>query len=365
MRSIRFTRPALRRVRQGRRLRRAGVFFATIVLLQVDPMADMALGAGCTTIVPSTDGWAIQLCSDPNVASTMKVWVDGIVAGTGARIDVYQDTDDHSRQPAVMSLYASSYLRLKHGADPVPPVPFGASVILSDGYWQSGVNHDRAILTTLRISTALFPATLKLTATGTNGSLKSTFTLSLPAPTDARASLSVTRKTTATAAISIDPERSTLGEGAKIIAGGSTMWINDDGPCPGGFTHCHDADAVRVRTPTATTVTTPFASVPIPGFIFSSPVAIGKWFELRHSHATSWQGGDPPSVRVCLDSLPAGRTYRAQGFVASTTDVNDDNVGGPWVHDDTRAQTGWATGDTETVRFRIVARNDFGASTTC
>lgn len=317
----------------------------------------------CTTIVPSRSGWAADLCPDPSVPSTMVVTVDGRPKGRGAVMRVYQDTDDHARQPAVMALYGSSYVRLKQGSDPVPPTPFGASVILSDAYWSGGTYHGNATLTALHVSTSAFPNHFVARATGRNGDLVSRFALVLRAGADARSELVVTRRTTAAADVAIDPIRAAGGEGSKIVAGGSTMWINDSGPCPGGFSHCHDATVASLIDGSGTLQESRFANLAVPGFMFPSPVPFGgRWIDIRHTDSTSWQGGDRPSIRVCTDALPSGRSYRAQGYVAASDNVNLDNVGGPWLQDDWRARAGWRAGESELVRFRVVADDDFAST---
>jgi hypothetical protein len=317
--------------------------------------------AACTLIVPSRAGWAADMCGDPSVPSSMAVSVDGKAKGMGALVRLYQNTDDNTRQPAVMALYASSYLRLKEGADPSPPVPFGASVILSDAYWSGGVYHGNATLTSLAISTSGFPNYISMRATGTNGSLVSTFNLLLLAPTDAKSTLYVARQTTAAADIAIDANRAANGEGDKILAGGSTMWINDTGPCAGGYVNCHDANLVRVSDNHGTVHQARFADLAIPGFLFPAPVPLGRWMDIDHTDGPTWQGATP-SIRICLDTLSSGRSYRAQGYLATNTNVNLDNVGGPWVEDDWRAGTGWRKGQTESVGFRIVAAASFAAA---
>ena len=343
----------------------AGV--AIIAATVIGPVGSPAYGDGaCTLIVPSRlSGWAADLCPDPSVPSTMRVTVDGRSVGAGAVMRVYQDTDDHTRQPAVMALYGSSYVRLKQGNDPVPPTPFGASVILSDAYWSGGIYHGNATLTSLDVYTSAFPTYFVARATGRNGDLVSKFDLVLGAPTDLRSELVVTRQTTAAAVIAVDPGRAAAGEGSKIIAGASTMWINDSGPCAGGYQHCHDADAARLVDGNGALRDVRFSNLTVPGFMFPAPVAVGsRWIDVRHTDSTSWQGGDPPSIRICTDALPPSRSYRAQGYVAASDDVNLDNVGGPWVQDDWRAGVGWHAGESETVRFRVVARDDFASTST-
>jgi len=346
------------------RRRAAAAFMVTALGLVGVHVRTASAQMSCTPIFPSRSGWAIDMCAEPTVGSTMDVSVDGVNKGRATFVRVYQDTDDHTRQPNVMAVYSSSYVRLKQGADPNPAIPFGVSWILSEAYWPGATEYRaNATLSSLAIATQNLPSSLYMRANGSNGNLASVYDLVLSEPSDARSTLAVTRRTTALANISIDPSRAKAAEGYKILGGASTMFQNETGSCPGGFTHCHDADRARVVAADGTVREVRFANVTRPGFMFVTAASLGgRWVDVRHTDATSWQRGDPPSIRACLDALPPGHSYQVQGYIAASDNVNDDNVGGPWVHDDTRAQTGWRSGETEVVKFRLIAANDFSAT---
>src|SRR5579862_6582492 len=60
----------------------------------------------CRLIVPSRNGWAIDMCSsDPSVPATMAVFVDGVSEGLAARVQVYHTSAATKTQPQVAVIY--------------------------------------------------------------------------------------------------------------------------------------------------------------------------------------------------------------------------------------------------------------------
>lgn len=312
----------------------------------------------CVPVMPSRLGWAVDLCrSDPSVPGTMAVSVDGVTKGSAALVRVYHLTDDGARQPQIAVVYQSGFVRLKQNADPIgAPIPFGASAVLGPALWRTASKYwHNPTLSHLDIATGNLPSVLYLRAIGTNHDLDVIYRMALQTPTDARTTMAVDQVTRARTNIPIDPARTAQGEGAKTAAQISTLHIPTGAPCNGGLQQCHDVDQVRFVERGGILRVIPLGP---PGFILPSPAPLGgRWLNARHSDDIGWQG-NTPSLRVCTDYLPAGRDYWVQGFVAATTNPNDDNVG-VWISDQWRGSVGWRAGESEVVRYRLVAQDDF------
>jgi hypothetical protein len=343
----------------------AACLAATATMLNAAPVR---AATGCRSIVPSRNGWAVNLCpSDPAVAATMAVKVDGAAKGTAAFLQIYHNTASGKTQPQIAVIYASGYLRLKENADPPgAPIPFGASAILGPALWRTATDYwHNPTLTTLELSTASLPNYLSVTAAGANRDLNVSYHLALTA-TDARTTMDVSQQATARVAIPIDASRAAEGQGAKTAAQISSLHIPTGAPCDGGRQLCQDIDQVRFLTTGITLRTVNLDDVVHPGFLLPAAAPLtGLWLDARHSTDLGWQG-NTPSIRICLDPATAGHDTRVQGYVARTSNPNNDNAG-IWVDDQTRAVTGWRSGETEVVTYRVVAQDDFTtvSSTAC
>lgn len=331
----------------------------SVLLLPASP-TPVAAASDCVNIVPLRAGWLVELCrSDPSVSATMAISVDGAPKGQAALVRVIHESARGSF-PQVGVIYSSGYVRLKQNADPIGvPVPFGASAVLGPALWRSQSEYwHNPTLSTMDIATAALPSALVFRAIGTNRDLDVLYRMTMPTPTDARTSLVVDQVTRARTAIPIDAGRAAEGQGAKTAAQISTLHIPTGAPCDGGLALCHDIDAVRFVDGAPSVREVFLDNVPHPGFILPVPTPLGgKWLDARHSDDISWQG-NTPSVRICADALPPGRDHRVQGYVAATSNPNDDNVG-VWISDQWRSARGWRAGESEAIRYRIVAQDDF------
>jgi hypothetical protein len=292
----------------------------------------------------------------------MAVTLNGASAGNAALIRIYHVTTGQ-RMPQVAVLYANGFVRLKQNADPAgAPIPFGTSAVLGPAYWPKATTyHHNPQLRTLRLTTSALPARLELQATGTNQDLKIVYRMQLPAPTDELTRLRVIQTVRATSRVAIDPERARGHEGYKTAAQLSTMFINQGGVCDGGFRDCHDADAGRYVARLLVQRLVAFRDLAPPALVFAPTEPLGgRWVDALHRDDTSWQG-NTPSVRVCVDPRPAGRTFTPGGYLAATTNPNDDNVG-LWLQDDHRASVGFATGEEDRIAYWIVAQDDLPTS---
>lgn len=339
----------------------AAAVLAAAVSLPVGA-APASAASDCVNIVPARDGWVVELCrSDPAVSATMAVSVDGVAKGPAALVRVVHASGRGSF-PQVGVIYSSGYVRLKQNDDPPDPpgpIPFGASAVLGPALWRSPSEYwHNPTLSAMDIVTSGLPSALVLRAAGTNHDLDVLYRMTMPTPTDTRTSLFVDQVTRARTAVPIDPGRAAEGQGAKTAAQISSMHIPTGARCDGGYQECHDIDRVRFVQGDMTLREVLLDAVAHPGFILPSATPLGgKWLDARHSDDTGWQG-NTPSVRICTDALPPGRDYRVQGYVTGSSNPSDDNVG-LWISDSWRASVGWRAGESEALRYRIVAQDDF------
>ena len=314
-----------------------------------------AAPASCSPIYQDA-AWTISSCpTDPSVPATMAVWLDGVAQPEPvARLEIAHLTDDGTDQPTVAVLYASGYVRLKPNADPIPPIPFGTSAVLGPAYWSGGVYHHNPTLESVYVATGWLPnGPLRLRIIGTNGNLAVEYEVTVPAPSDHLTRWHVAQTYTATTGITLDAGRLANHEGFKL-AQFSSMFVNQSGSCGGGSGGCHDADGARYIATDGARRQVAFANVG-GGWVFSSTNALGDvWLDALHGDDQSWQG-NTPNVRLALDALPAAGTITPQGWISTTTDPNQDNVG-LWLHDD--GVTGWSAGQSASTGYWILAQDD-------
>jgi hypothetical protein len=190
----------------------------------------------------------------------------------------------------------------------------------------------------------------------TNGAFDIDYDLVLPPPRDRQTRLHVSQRYTATAPVAIDAARRLGHEGFKLVQV-SSMFINEGGACDSGGSDCHDSNAARYIDASGVRRQAAFNTVAAPGSIFATPPPLGStWVDVLHTDDEGWQG-NTPNVRVAFDELPAAATYTPQGWIASTTDPNDDNVG-LWIHDDGPASGAWSAGQSATVEYWLLAEDD-------
>ncbi len=188
--------------------------------------------------------------------------------------------------------------------------------------------------------------------------------MALPPPTEGLTRLHVTQTYTATSSITINATRRTEKQGFKLIQA-SSMFINEGAPCDGGYSDCHDSNAVRYIGSDLARHQTAFNGLSQPSFLFNNPSALGStWLDILHTDDQSWQGstgagtsGNSPNARIALDELPASQTVTPQGYITATTNPNDDNVNA-WLHDDDPAAASWTNGESDQISYWLLAQDN-------
>ena len=323
--------------------------------------------SGCTIIYNPGNGWVIDVCaSDPNVSVPMEIVLNGASRGNAVLVRIYHLAGNGVGYPQVAVIYSSGFVRLKQNADPSPSIPFGTSFILGPAYWPgSSTYYHEPRLSRLEIDTTRLPnAPLRMHAEGTNHAFHVAYEMTLPPPTDFQTRLHVTQTYTATSNVTINATRRAERQGFKLVQA-SSMFINEGGSCNGGFTDCHDSNAVRFIDSDLARKQVPFAGLPQPSFVLSPPAALGStWLDVLHTDDQSWQSGtgagtsgNTPNARIALDELPAAHTITVQGRISATTDPNQDNVN-VWLHDDDPGAASWQAGETDQIGYWLVAQDN-------
>jgi hypothetical protein len=288
----------------------------------------------------------------------MDVGLDGVPQGQAALVRVYHQSQSDPGSPQVAVIYASGFIRLKQNADPTPSIPFGSSFILGPAYWvDTATYYHNPQLTRLEIDTHWLPTgPLRMQAEGSNQDFDTSYELVFPPPRDRQTRLHVTQTHTATVDVTIDPTRRAESQGFKLVQI-SSMFINEDGPCDGGHTDCHDSNGARFIGSDLVRHQVAFTDVAPSSFVFSSTLPLGStWLDALHTDDESWQG-NTPNVRVALDALPTDHTVTPQGWISATTNPNDDNVS-LWLHDDGPASQSWTAGQSDQVSYWLLAQDD-------
>jgi hypothetical protein len=304
-------------------------------------------------------GWAIDLCaSDPNIADPMRVALNGADHGDAALVRIAHQSQGWPGTPQVAVIYASGFVRLKPNADPSPPIPFGGSFVLGPAYWPATATyHHNPQLRQLAIDTAQLPGgPLRIHAAGTNHAFDVAYDMALPPPRDRQTRLHITQTYTATSPVVIAPARWAEHQGFKLVQV-SSMFIDQAGACAGATGGCHDSNAASYIGADLARHQIPFDSLTLPAFVFSTPQPLGStWLDVLHTDDLGWQG-NTPNLRIALDDLPSDRTITPQGWLAATSNPNDDNVG-LWLHDDGPAAKTWQAGQSARVSYWLLAQDD-------
>jgi hypothetical protein len=292
------------------------------------------------------------------VASTKLVAFASRVAGT-------------QRFPQVLAIYSSGYLRLKSGDDPVPPLPFGQSLVLGPAVFGTStsfpdrprlffnpqiqrVDVDRSRLTRSGRGSLLIRITasdrgLAPTRTETNQIMNLTWELVLHEPTTARTRLDVAGSFAFTEQFTPDPDRTARLESLRLVQI-SSMYIDP---------RRHDVDAFRYRDQNGQ-VEVAFSPRQANSLLPPAPSALAPAspvLDVVHSDDVGQPNGDTPSYRITLRSAqgPLSGPFTPRAYFNSTQDLNHDNLG-VWLYQQPSSVI--EPGATGTIAYTVVATAD-------
>ena len=285
--------------------------------------------------------WAIQKLRAAIPESPFQVVVDGKSMGTTKLLAIARRMPNTDRFPQVLVLYASGYLRLKAGADPTPPLPFGQSLVLGPAVWGTSTSFPRSTLFfhpqlqrvaidtsslnqggTNRLLIRMTGSNSKLSPASrtTNRVMNLAWTLTLDEPTDQATRLDVAGTYEFTEDVIPDRGKTAEAQSVRLLQI-STMFID----------RCqHDVDALRFRNADGL-VTVYYAPdwanllLPVTPSVMDPEMPM---FDSLHTDALGQPNGNTPSYRITLGSTrgPTSGPITVRAFFNRSHDRNDDNL---------------------------------------
>jgi hypothetical protein len=286
--------------------------------------------------------WAIQKLNALIPERPFEVVVDGKPMGTAKLLAFAWHVPNTDRYPQVLVLYPSGYLRLKTGADPTPPLPFGQSLILGPAIFGASVSFPKP---TLFFNPQLQCIAIDTTRTNLDGSnslliritcadpkrsldnpksnqiMKLAWTLLLCEPSNQAIVLKVMGTFEFTEDVVPDPVKTAAAESVRLLQV-STMFIDN---------LSHDVDAFRFHGAeglVAVHYTPDLANRLLP--VNLCPLDSKKRrFDSLHTDTIGKPNGNTPSYSVTIDSTtgPLSGPISVRAFFNGSKNLNHDNLG--------------------------------------
>ncbi|HYN77004.1 MAG TPA: hypothetical protein VES73_04325 [Lamprocystis sp. (in: g-proteobacteria)] len=311
--------------------------------------------------------WVIRKLRARIPQDSFEVSINGRSMGMTKLLAVARRLPDSERVPQVLVLYASGYLRLKTGADPTPPLPFGQSLVLGPAIWVSSsafpdptlffhpqlqrvaieaspTDEDGTPGLVIRVTAA--NAKLSPGSTVTNRIMDLAWTLTLEQVSDRTSTLAVAGRFEFTEEVIPDPGKTAEAQSLRLLQI-STMFIDR---------RRHDVDALRWRT-TEGVMTACYTPDLAQGLL----PAVPSWldpetprFDSLQTDAAAAPNGPTPSYRVMIDATtgPLSGPLAVRAFLNRSRKQSDDNLG-LWVFQQPSARI--ARGTTGSIDYRVIA----------
>jgi hypothetical protein len=286
--------------------------------------------------------WAIHKLRSPIPEDPFEVRVDGKSRGKAKLLAFARHVPNTGRFPQVLVLYASGYLRLKAGADPTPPLPFGQSLVLGPAIWGTSTSFPNAALffhpqiqrvaidtsrinqdgtNRLLIRVAALNSKLSPGSATTNKIMNLAWTLTLDEPGGQATRLDVAGTFEFTEEVIPDPAKTAGAESVRLLQI-SSLFID-------GLRH--DVDAFRFRNADGV-VTLSYdpglANVLLP----ATPSALDPealMFDSLHTDDAGQPNGNTPSYRITIGPTegPLSGPITVRAFFNGSQNPNDDSLG--------------------------------------
>jgi predicted CxxxxCH...CXXCH cytochrome family protein len=291
--------------------------------------------------------WTIRRQGAAIPQGRFEVRIDGVKSGRTKLLVFAHRVGRTSRLPQVLAIASSGYLRLKAGADPLPALPFGQSLVLGPAVFGTStsfpgqprlfynpqiqrVDVDRSGLDrngrgSLRIKVTAADRNLAPNRTETNQIANLTWRLVLHEPTAAKTRLDVDGRFRFTEQVTPDSTRTAELQSFRLVQV-SSMFIDSSR---------HDVDGFRYRSANGQ-VDVRFDPGMAGSLLPSAPSALASnrpVLDVIHSDDAGQPNGNTPSYRIRfgLTSGPLSGPRTPRAFFNSSQDLNDDNLG-VWVH---------------------------------
>jgi hypothetical protein len=311
--------------------------------------------------------WAIQKLRVSIPEGPFKVLIDGKSMGTTKLLAFARHVPNTDRFPQVLVLYSSGYLRLKAGADPTPPLPFGQSLVLGPAISgtstsfpnttlffhpqlqcvaidTSQINQDGTNCLLIRITGS--NSKLSPDNTKTNRIMNLAWTLTLDKTSDQATVLDVAGTFEFTEDVIPDPVKTVEAESVRLLQI-STMFINS---------FRHDVDAFCFRNADGV-ITVHYDPALANSLLPVNPHSLNPEilrFDSLHTDNTGHPNGNTPSYSITINSTtgPMSGPLTVRAFFNSSQNRNHDNLG-LWVFQQPPAFI--AKGITGSINYTVIA----------
>ena len=298
----------------------------------------------CTVL--NNGEWIVEALDASIPEAPFEVRINGNPACATKLLAFGNRVSNTSQFPQVFTLYSSGYIRMKAGADPNPPLPFGQSLILGPAIFGTSASFPAQTLFfrpqlqrvdidtsqlhpdgtgTLLISVTANDTGLAPSSTNTNQIMNQTWGLSLHEPTNEETRVDVAGTFTFTETAMPDATRTAELQSFRLLQI-SSMFIDSAR---------HDVDAFRFRN--ATDLLTFFYNAdcfnqlcpPTPSALDPS----SGFLDSIHTDDVGQPNGNTPSYRILMGTTtgPISGPITPRAFITPSQDVNDDNLG-LWLH---------------------------------
>ncbi|MGH8761606.1 MAG: hypothetical protein ACREUR_00035 [Nitrosospira sp.] len=286
--------------------------------------------------------WMIKKLRASIPEAPFEVLIDGKPMGRTRLLVFAKRVPNTNRFPQVLVIYASGYLRLKPGADPAPPLPFGQSLVLGPAISGTSASFPKRILffhpqlQRVAIDTSQLdqdgagrmlmritgsPPNRSRNGRTTNQIMNLAWTLTLEEPNDLATTLHVAGTFEFTEDVSPDPVQTENFESVRLLQI-STMFIDNTR---------HDVNALRFRT-VGDIVTLRYDPALANRLLPGTPSSLDPAMPMFDSICTDNAGGPngkSPSYRIRISSTTGPMTgpITVRAFFNSSQNLQYDNLG--------------------------------------
>jgi DNA/RNA endonuclease G (NUC1) len=315
---------------------------STVTITVTEPPSCSVLNNG----VFNNGEWIIQGLDSSILEAPYEVRINGNLACSTKLLAFANRVSDTSRFPQVFDIYSSGYIRMKAGADPSPPLPFGQSLVLGPAIVGTStsfpaetfflnpqlqrVDIDSSQLHpdgtgTLLISVTANDSGLAPNNISTNQIMNQTWGITLHEPTNEETRIDVAGTFTFTETAVPDATRTGEFQSFKLLQI-SSMFIDSAR---------HDVDAFRFRSATGP-VTLSYDAGFVNTLLPPTPSALDPStgiLDSLHTDDVGQPNGNTPSYRILLGTTtgPMSGPITPRAFITPSQDVNKDNLG-LWLH---------------------------------
>jgi DNA/RNA endonuclease G (NUC1) len=315
--------------------------------------------------------WIIEALDASIPEAPFEVRINGNPVCTTELLAIANRVPDTSRFPQVFNIFSSGYIRMKAGADPSPPFPFGQSLVLGPAIFGASASFPAPRLFalpqlqrvdihtsqlhpdgtgTLLISVTANDSGLEPTSTFTNQIMNQTWGLTLHEPTNEQTRIDVAGTFTFTETVIPDATRTTEFQSFRLLQI-SSMFIDSAR---------HDVDAFRFRDATGLVTffynpdcLSPQLCPPTPSALDPSTGILDS----LHTDDVGQPNGNTPSYRILMGTTtgPMSGPITPRAVITPSQNVNDDNLS-LWLH-----QEPWNVipqGTSGSISYTVVATTD-------